>query len=251
MKMPLSGIENTHISDIAHSGETLYLASNKGFFVVTSEGTAYSANTGLTNRDVRAVAVASAGKLYLATADGLFCGTPDIDTTQASKVTVRSSQMPTIRQVHAMALHYNEVDPEMIRQWRKKLKNRAFMPSVNVGYDKSIYGTAGTDDYQGKSYVGPVDWGVSMSWDMGDLIWNTYEDDIDTRARLNTQLRSDILDEVNRLYFECKRTALALDGEVPEGIDRSKKELRLEELTASLDGYTGGWFSSAWLAAGE
>jgi hypothetical protein len=62
---------------------------------------------------------------------------------------------------------------------------------------------------------------------------------------LKAQLRGDILDEVNKLYFERIRVRMELDNVVIG--ERKKifdKELRLQELTAQLDGLTGGYFSS-------
>jgi hypothetical protein len=134
---------------------------------------------------------------------------------------------------------YNGVDPKKIREWRNSLKYRALFPEVSLDYDKTIYGSS-----SGKFAVGPRDWGVSFSWDVGDLIWNTYEDDVDTRARLNTQLRIDILEEIIRVYYERLRLKREIvSGSLPEE-ELFKKQLRLAELTAILDGYTGGFFSA-------
>lgn len=58
------------------------------------------------------------------------------------------------------------------------------------------------------------------------------------------ELRDGILDEVTKLYFERLRVKMELDNAAAE--DKKKvfdKELKLQELTASLDGLTGGYFS--------
>jgi hypothetical protein len=58
------------------------------------------------------------------------------------------------------------------------------------------------------------------------------------------ELRNDILDQVNKLYFERLRVKSELDNLAIE--DRSKrfdKELKVEELTASLDALTAGYYS--------
>ena len=75
------------------------------------------------------------------------------------------------------------------------------MPDLSLDYDKTVTYDSGLDRYQ----TGPYDWGVSISWDMGDIIWNTYEDDVDTRSRLITQLRINILDDINTIYHERLR----------------------------------------------
>jgi ABC-type phosphate transport system auxiliary subunit len=58
------------------------------------------------------------------------------------------------------------------------------------------------------------------------------------------ELREDILDQLNKLYFERLRVKSELDNLALE--DRRKrfdKQLKLEELTASLDALTSGYYS--------
>jgi hypothetical protein len=148
---------------------------------------------------------------------------------------------PSITEVQQVALRYNEVHPDKIRKWRNALRFRGLLPNFSLDYDKtvSVYQSSNVD----RAYVGPRDWGCSFSWNVGDLIWNTYEDDVDTRSRLNTQLRLDILDEINRVYFERLRIKRQLvSSSLPED-ELFQKDLRLRELTAIIDGYTGGYFS--------
>jgi len=58
------------------------------------------------------------------------------------------------------------------------------------------------------------------------------------------QLRDDILDEVTKLYFERLRVKMELDNlSIEDRKKRWEKELRLKELTASIDAMTAGFFS--------
>ena len=89
-------------------------------------------------------------------------------------------------------------------------------------------------------------WNVGLSWHLGELLWNNDQTSIDTRSRLTTQLRNDILDQVNRFYYERRRlqSTMALEpaADMRAGVEQ---ELHLQELTAQLDALTGGWFSRA------
>ena len=112
------------------------------------------------------------------------------------------------------------------------------MPKLSIDYNKTM-------NYDSKTYryiTGPRDWGVTLAWDLGDIVWNNYEDDVDTRARLDTQMRFDLLDEVARVYFERRRVQHELMAPALSKEEAFQRNLRLSELTATLNSYTGGWF---------
>ena len=58
------------------------------------------------------------------------------------------------------------------------------------------------------------------------------------------ELRDDILDQVNKFYFERLRVKMELDSlNIEDRKKRFEKELKLQELTASLDALTAGYYS--------
>jgi hypothetical protein len=58
------------------------------------------------------------------------------------------------------------------------------------------------------------------------------------------ELRDDILDQVNKIYFERLRVKSELDNlALEDKHKRFEKQLKLEELAASLDALTSGYYS--------
>jgi ligand-binding sensor domain-containing protein len=244
-KLYLAGIDSLNISSIAQTPlekDTLYLAGPKGFFKVDLKNKiSTQLFEGLSSCEVFWAAFSASGEIYLATSQGLFINQYFTASSKPSSVEITISKEPTIREIQEAAMRYNDTHPDKIRQWRTALRFRALFPTLSLDYDKtiSVYQSSTVD----RSYVGPRDWGVSFSWNVADLVWDTHQDDIDTRSRLNTQLRLDILDEINRVYFERLRLKKQIfAGLLPEE-ELFQKDLRLRELTAIIDGYTGGYFS--------
>ena len=85
---------------------------------------------------------------------------------------------------------------------------------------------------------------VSLSWDFSDLVWSTDQTTIDSRAKLMVELREDILDQITRLYFERRRLQIELASHsYDDPLMEVDKQLRIEELTALIDAFTGSEFS--------
>ncbi len=246
-KLYISGIDNLSINCLTQTklqANTIYLGTTKGLFMVDlRRNKSKQLFEGLHSSYISWIEFTPEGRIYLATPKGLFENDYFSAADPEGSLEIVLGGEPSVGEIQEAVLVYNGVHPDKIRKWRAGLKYRALFPSVNLDYDKTIYGTAGTGTYDGKYIVGPYDWGISFSWDIGNLLWNSYEDDVDTRARLNTQLRLDILDEINRVYFERVRLKRELISASLSEEDLFKKELRLAELTAIIDGYTGGYLS--------
>lgn len=161
-----------------------------------------------------------------------------------------SQDEPSIQELHRAAIRYAEVSPDKIRNWRAQAAIKALLPEVSVGYDKDIDRTIEAYNYGGKTTytTGPDDtsygWDLSVKWDLGDLVYNDDQTSIDSRSKLMVQLRNDVLEQLNTAYFERKKLQKQLD-KIPDKTSEAylEREVRIEELTAQIDGLTGGYFS--------
>ncbi|MBI3324334.1 MAG: hypothetical protein HYZ92_03545 [Candidatus Omnitrophica bacterium] len=196
--------------------------------------------------------------VYAATDLGLYklelpdAGTTSADWPSAEELLNNFVTEPTIGQVQQVAIRHAEVQPEKILLWRRQAALKALLPSVHLNYDHDrdtyVTGIGSTTNPTFDRILTANDpshsLGFSLGWDFGDLIWNDDQTSIDARSRLMVQLRDDILDEVTRHYYERRRMQLALMSDPPAAPkERLEKELRIQELTALIDGMTGGWFS--------
>lgn len=158
---------------------------------------------------------------------------------------------PAFKELREAAMKYAEVEPGKIKNWRWEARLRALLPKIAFGKDNTkstnteIY-TSATRDY---AVVGPEDistgWDLSISWELGDLIWSDDQANIDVRSRLTTQLRNDILDDLRRIYYERKRLQYELMNNSGDLKKEFENELRLSELTQAIDDLTGNYLSES------
>lgn len=157
---------------------------------------------------------------------------------------------PAVTEVQKMAIDYAKVSPEKIRSWRKRAAWKGVLPQVRFDYKRSmddnidIY-TSVTTNYiiEGPREIDD-EFAVRLTWDLGDIIWNRDQTAIDVRSRLMVRLRMQILEEVNRLYFERERLINSFTDEVFVSEESfALKKLKIAELDGYLDALTGGAFS--------
>jgi len=248
------GLLNGDIKFLLFSNRgSLYAVTKSGIFEYTNERW-HELSLGLTAEDIRFLAKDNQGNLYAACDNGLF-KTNFKDAPGSNKNSILEfyyQDEPKISEVQKAAIKYAEVEPGKIMKWRKQAARKASLPQVSIGIDRNTTdlwhweggSTTKSDDdilRRGRDSIG---WDVSLSWNLGELIFNDDQTSIDVRSRLMVQLRDDILDEVTRLYFERLRVKMELDNlSIEDRKKRLEKELRMQELTAMLDGLTDGYFS--------
>lgn len=196
------------------------------------------------------------------------------DFNSPEEVLAQFKDEPTIATVQGMALEYSKTDPKYLDAWMKAAKSAAALPSLTLYYNyKNSYGTdygyytpeeisddvAADNDALSESDASDLAFGpfetakgidiyhvgsVRATWQLDELVMSSNEIRVINEAQDIVKLRDKVMEEVTRLYFERRR--LQVDQLLGSGGELKKKvsdELRLAELTAQLDAYTGGRFS--------
>ncbi len=162
---------------------------------------------------------------------------------------------PSIQQAQTAALRFFNVDPGSVEAMRSRASWKGIMPSLSAGYRHSVNDLAVRsrntevnqfpedgpnifDDATGNVQ----ELQVSASWNLPLLVFNAEVLDVGSLA----VLQEGVLKEVTRLYFTRRRLQLDLILNPPaDAGTRMSKELRIAELTSTLDAMTGQLFSKA------
>lgn len=238
------------------TGDALYAATDRGVFIFDDKDKNWKAlYKGMNADKAGSLTIDEKGEVWVATNKGLYRSREESSLDALRKANSEENQVlrlfenePGIREVQEIAVRYAEVHPDKINDWRERARKKALLPDLSVGLDRYV-----TDYYHWDAGQSPdvlqkgddvLSWDVTMSWDLGELIWNDDQTSIDTRSRLMVQLRDDILDEITRTYFERRRLQIETHLSPPKDLKlKLEKGLRVQELTADLDALTGGYFS--------
>ncbi len=156
---------------------------------------------------------------------------------------------PAVLDVQQMALDYSKTDPRYVDAWLAASKDAAWLPQLDVTYK---YDDGQDDDYDyptGDAHLKAtgVDQGNAITakatWHLDELVMSSERIRVINEAQDIVKLRDKVLEEVTRLYFERRRLQVEMlmnPGDIKVQI---KNELRLAELTAQIDAYSGGRFS--------
>lgn len=238
---------------LVSNDSVLYTATKKSVYRFESDRWR-ELSFGVTVSNVKSLSLDLNNNLYVCDKKGLFRMKKFIidQSVVGGNLGAANNDCPGIKDVQKAAVKYAEVEPEKIQLWRKQAATKALLPKFSAGVNRNTTdlwhwesgsSTKAYDDVLMKGNDA-IEWDVSLSWDFGDLVWNNDQTAIDSRSKLMVELRSDIIDEVTKIYFERVRLMAELSNlQIEDRKKRFDKELKLKELTALLDGYTGGYFS--------
>jgi hypothetical protein len=239
----------------------LWLATDAGLLHASGPAGPWQRANGPAGSTAVAAVAAARDRLVVATAQGLLRRAPVSERAPAAAsprpaAPARALRAdPPINAVQRRALQYVSLDPRRMRQLWDAAGRRAWAPEVVVrgdygadndrkrSYDEAfVSGDTHSLFDRDRSRADGYSVSLGLSWDLGDAVFNLDRIDVSREARLVIQLRDDVLDEVNQLYFERQRVLASLDAP-PADAPVALLRLRAAELASGLDAWTGGWFS--------
>jgi len=164
---------------------------------------------------------------------------------------------PPVTAVQRATLRYLDLGVERVRRLQRGVARRGWLPTLEL---RGAYGggRGRGDDYdetftsgerrlfhdRESDHARDFDVVAVLRWDLGDVVYHPEQIDVSREGRELIELRDEVLDEVNQLYFERRRVLLDLHIAPPgDPAARARLRLRARELAAGLNAWTGGWWS--------
>ena len=196
---------------------------------------------------------------------------PTVSAAQSvEEVLARFDAEPTIIEVQEAAAAYAQIDEAVMDRWSARANAAAILPDLTVEYRRYVDDDIQRDDDQdlnvdenGDLVLADMERDIRTEddeeqrliiqgdFELNELIWNPDLLRISKERRDLVELREDVLTSVTSLYFERRRAQVQLLLNPPtDTVERLRRELEIQELTASIDALTGGWFSEQLSASG-
>ena len=260
--LPGSGLRAQPLSRLGwdQKNKRLFGISSEGFFVFDTEKQSWiSQNNGLAKTDMRAALLIFPNvQPVAANSEGLWAWK---ETSLVNHVAPENAVLfnelirlePSARDIHKQVIRYSDTGNEKIKRWHAESRLASLLPAFSLGKD---WGTSNNIDLD-RAGTGDPDrfihgpWNkdrgadLDLSWSLGDFIFSSNQTSIDSRAKLNVDLRNDLLAEATRLYYERRRLqAETLRDPAPDEQAHLDRLLRIDELTSLLDALTNGFLSN-------
>jgi hypothetical protein len=258
-----SGLQSTVIDQLAFSGkkDRLYAATPRGVYAYDARAQKWTGLfEGLAKSRTQSIAVLNEEKLLAITGEGFVQqplellvpeSGPGLAIYQPSEETLILLKdiltlEPSSREVHKRVIQCANVTNGKIKRWHAESRLAGLLPSFSFG--KNLDRSPSISTYGGKYLTGPEDvskgWDADVSWDFGDMVYSSNQTSIDSREKMMVELRNDLLSEATRIYYERRRLQIDLVFTPPaSGQEHLENLLRMDELTALLDGMTDGFFT--------
>jgi hypothetical protein len=236
---------------------SLWVATDRGLVVAASVGGPWHRAAGVAATSAVRALAASGDDLYAATTSGLLVGRREIPPSSplvGPAVSPAPAVGPPIEAVQRAALSYLDLGTAEVGRMRRGVRRRGWLPVValQLGAERRRFHSDENDEVFSSGalhrlqdsdldHTRSYEAAFVLSWDLGDTAFHPEEIDVSKEAREIIELRDDVLDEVNQLYFERVRVILDLEAAAHDG-SGSERRARAAELAAGLDAWTGGWF---------
>lgn len=169
---------------------------------------------------------------------------------------------PSVHEVQDEAVRYLGFDQKEVDSWNKRSRWSAALPRLQTGFQrdlKDLVSLSSRDSVSvsgGNVTVGPTQnnfdqnfnqgTGIEIKaiWSLNELVFNRDTLAASSERRDWIRERHRVLQEVTEAYFTRKRLQKELKQKGDSMEMRERKKLLLDQMTATLDALTGGWFSS-------
>lgn len=169
----------------------------------------------------------------------------------ADQVLAAFDHEPSVQAVQDMAMQYTLTNRDQVESWLRASRNSAWLPQVTARYQfQDVFGQdfdyAGTDaNLQEGDTEQRWQAQVQVRWDLDELVMSSAQIRVISESQDVVKLRDTVLTQVTGLYFDRRRLQVDMLLDPPKDVRAQvDQQLRLMELTAELDGYTGGQFSA-------
>ena len=248
---------------LAVEGGRLLLASERGLYAVSEDATRdlaaatdFPAVRAVVAGDARALGRGRDG-LLVATPNGVARVTSTAAAPRVLPLRAPAEAAGEVERLRRAVLAYLELSPARVARLEARGRNAPLWPEVTAllragrgrGRDRErdqTWSSGAVRDLldAGVGHDRDLELRLEFEWDLSELRHPGRALAVSKERRELIELRDQVLERVHRLYFERLRVLARLDVLGAESqADRAELELRVRELAAGLDAWSGGMFS--------